>query len=296
MLSFNDAENKFQAISGSVNTSDLAQAQQDINIGYKRFNAAIARYFTRKQQFSDLVANQQYYQVPIDAIRVGNITVKLSNGYQYPLEQIRDEMDWRKLNIYNYTSNYIWYYFVYGNDQIGLYPIPAATIAQGLRYVYQPQDVDLTKADYTTGTVTIANGSATVTGTGTAWTQPAHGNMQLQVTDGSDGEFYEIIAVNSTTSLTLKTHYVGPSVTTTTYRLGQMFIFPGEYDDVPVDYALSRFYESHNNPQRATYHMNKFKEQVNDAVEKYASSSLSNVISGDSPALNLWYAPPMPGS
>jgi hypothetical protein len=296
MLSWLDAQNKFQAISGSVNATDLVQAQQDMNIGYKRFNAAIARYFTRKQQFTDLIAGQQYYQVPVDAIRVGTITVKLSNGYQYPLQQIRDEMDWRNMNIYTYTSSQILYYFVYGNDQVGLYPIPSATVSQGLRYVYQPQDIDLSKSDYTIGTVTIVNGSATVTGTGTSWTQAAHGNMQLQVTDGSDGEWYEIIAVNSSTSLTLKTPYVGPSVTNATYRLGQMFIFPGEYDDVPIDYALARFYESQNNPQRAKYHMDKFNSQVVDAVEKYASSSLSNVIAGEQPGFNLWFIPPMPGT
>ena len=295
-ITFEDAYTKFQTISGSTNATDLTQAKQDINIGYKRFNAAIARYFTRKQLFTDLVASQQYYQTPVDAIRVSAITVKLSNGYQYPLEQIRDEMDWRRMNIYPYTSNYIWYYFVLGNDQIGLYPTPADTVANGIRYVYQPQDVDMTKDDVTTGTVTVTNGSTTVTGSGTAWTSGANLDMSFQTTDGSDGNWYELSSVDSTTQLTLKTPYVGPSESGVAYRLGQMFIFPGEYDDVPVDYALARFFESRNNAQRAAYHEAKYNRMVEDAVAKYASSSLSNVIVGEEPALNLWYAPPMPGS
>lgn len=295
-LTWTDAQTKFQLISGDNTTPTLAQAVQDMNIGYKRFNAAIARYFTRKQAFADLVANQQYYQTPIDAIRVSNVTVTQAGGtLQFPLEQIRDEQDWRNLNIFPYASTYIKYYFVYGSDQIGLFPIPSTAVSTGLRYVYQPQDVDLSKSDYTTGTVAITNGGVTVTGTGTSWTQAQQGNEQLQVTDGSDGNWYEILAVNSTTSITLKTPYVGPTVSGATYRLGQIFIFPSEYDDVPVDYALSRFYERNNNPQRAQYHLNKYSQSVNDAVEKYASSSLSNVITEDTDSLNLWFSPPLPG-
>ncbi len=296
MLTFQDAYTKFQTISGSTNSTDLLQGKQDINIGYKRFNAAIARYFTRKQAFTDLVANQQYYQTPIDSIRVANVTVTLANStLQFPLEQIRDEQEWRFKNIYPYYSTYVKYYFVYGNDQIGLFPIPSTTVSAGLRFVYQPQDVDLTKADYSTGTVTITNGGVTVTGVGTSWNQAQMGTMQFQVTDGSDGNFYEILSVNSTTSITLKTPYTGPSVAGVTYRLGQMFIFPGEFDDVPIDYALYRFWESRNNPSRAQYHKKNFDDAVNKAVEDYASSSISNVIVGEDANMNLWFAPPNVG-
>lgn len=297
MITWQEAYTKFETISGSTNSTDLAQAKQDMNIGYKRFNAAIARYFTRKQAFTNLVASQQYYQTPIDAIRVANVSITLaSSTLQFPLQQIRSEDEWRNMNVFPYSSTYIKYYFVYGNDQIGLFPIPSTTVTNGLRYVYQPQDIDLSKDDYSTGTVTITNGSTTVTGVGTSWTQAAHGNMQFQVTDGSDGNWYEILSVSSTTSLTLKTPYVGPSVAAVAYRLGQMFIFPGEYDDVPIDYALSRFWESRNNPARAKYHKENYQEAVTDAIEKYASSSLSNVITEEDEGYNLWYAPPLPGS
>jgi len=295
-LSFQDAYTKFQTISGSTNATDLTQAKQDINIGYSRFNAAIMRYFTRKQAFTDLVAQQRYYQTPVDTVRVMNVTATVSGSYAYPLKQIRDEQDWRELLIVpGYASNFITHYFVYGNDQIGLYPLPAQTVASGLRFVYQPQDVYLTKDDYITGTVAITNGSTAVIGTGTSWTQAAHGNLQLQVTDGSDGNWYDILAVNSTTSITLKTPYVGPSISSV-YRLGQPFIFPPEYDDTPVDYALSRFYESRNNPVRAKYHNDKYQESVTDALEKYASSSTSRVITDEIDFVNLWRIPPTPGT
>lgn len=295
MITFEDVYIKAQYLSGSTNSADLVQLKQDVNIGYQRFNAAIARYFTRKQLFTDIVANQQYYQVPIDTIKVMTVTVKLSTTYQYPLTQIRDEMEWRNMNIYPYPSNYIWNYFVLGNDQIGLYPIPSTTVSNGLRFVYQPQDVDMTKDDYTTGTASIAVGDVTVTGVGTTWDQ-THVGMQFQITDGTDGNWYEIDSVTNTTTLVIKTPYAGVvSASAAGYRLGQVFIFPGEYDDVPVDYALARFFESRNNATRAQYHKTKYDMAVKDAIEKYSSSSTSNVITGESDGLNLWWAPPIPG-
>lgn len=293
--SFEDAYIKFQTISGSVNATDLIQGKQDINIGYKRFNAAIARYFTRKQQFADIVAGQQIYQTPIDAIRVNTVVTKLSNGYQYPLEQIRSEQDWRWFNIYQYSSSYIQYYFVIGNNQIGLYPVPSYSLSGGLRLIYQPQDVDLTQDDYKTGTVAVANDGVSVTGTGTTWTANMVGRM-FQLTDGSDGNWYQVTAVTSPTSLTIQTPCVAPSDSGANYRIGQVFIFPSEYDDVPVDYALARYFESRNNSTRAAYHRQNFDSQVNDAVEKYSSSSTSNVITEDTESANLWLLPPMPGS
>lgn len=294
MLSYQEAYEKAQIISGDQTATTLTQLKQDINIGYKRFNAAIARYFTRKQQYTDLIAGQQYYQIPVDAIRVSNVTVTLPNDYIYPVEEMKTEMDWRQLNIVQYNSTYAYYYFVLGNDLLGLWPIPSDDVPSGLRYIYQPQDVDLTKDNYTTGTATISNGTVTVTGTGTSWNN-THIGMYYRTTDNTDGNEYEIFDVPNATTLTLKTPYVGPSVTNATYALGQMLITPSEYNDVPIDYALARFFESRNNPQRADYHRKNYDEAVKEAVIKYASSSTSNVITDQDDSYNMWFLPPMPG-
>lgn len=294
MITFEDAYIKAQAISGDSGASALVQLKQDINIGYHRFNAAIARYFTRKQAFTDIVVGQQYYQTPIDSVRVMAVSTVLSNNYEFPVDQMRSEYQWRQQNIVPFTSTYAIYYFVVGNDQIGLWPIPSQTVSSGLRFIYQPQDVDMTQDDYTTGTITVVNGSTAVTGVGTTWTTNMIGS-QITATDNSDGQWYEIIDVPTTTSLTLKTAWIGPSGATKPYRIGQIFIFPPEYDDVPIDYALARYFESKNNVVRAKYHRDNFDEQVNRAVREYASSSTSNVITGEMESINLWLVPPQVG-
>lgn len=297
-ISFQDSYVKAQFISGDATATTLVQLKQDINIGYKRFDAAISRYFTRQQKFANLVAGQKYYQTPVDAIRVTEVSYLQSAGVEYPLIQVRSEDEWRRMNVITgYQSSYITHYFVYGNDQIGLFPTPSASVTNSIRFVYQPQDVDLTQDDYVTGTATVSATGTTVTGTGTTWTTSMVGR-QFQITDGSDGQWYEIVTVSSSTSLTIKTPYNGNSVTNASYRISQVFIFPGEYDDVPVDYALSRFFEFRNNPNRATYHFQKYTTAVNDALRRYASSSTSSVLTdeaGTSPA-NIWFWPPQPGS
>lgn len=297
-ISFQDSYIKAQFITGDSTPTTLTQLKQDINIGYKRFDAAISRYFTRTQKFTNLIAGQKYYQTPIDSIRVTEVSVVLSSGYEYPLQQVRSENDWRLMNIVpNYGSNLIQYYFVYGNDQIGLFPQPAQNVTNGLRFVYQPQDVDLTQDDYITGTATVSATGTAVTGVGTTWTTAMIGR-QFQVTNGSDGQWYEITAVGNATSLTINTPYNGTSVTNANYRISQLFIFPGEYDDVPVDYALARFFEFRNNPNRATYHSLRYTTAVEDALRRYSTSSTSSVITDENTVSpeSIWLWPPQPGS
>lgn len=64
----------------------------------------------------------------------------------------------------------------------------------------------VTIPDYTTGTVSIATGSATVTGVGTAFTA-AMGNGQYYIQFSSTNDWYRITTYNSATSLTVEQTY-----------------------------------------------------------------------------------------
>jgi len=57
-----------------------------------------------------------------------------------------------------------------------------------------------------TGTVSVTNGSSTVTGTGTSWFGALQNGWGFV---GPDGRVYEILTVDNTTALTLKTTYQG---------------------------------------------------------------------------------------
>jgi hypothetical protein len=69
---------------------------------------------------------------------------------------------------------------------------------------------------YRTGTITITNGSTAVTGSGTLWTGNAVAGEALLA---PDGKAYEILTVNSNTSITLASGYGGTTASGQSYAI-----------------------------------------------------------------------------
>lgn len=271
---------KAQTIAGDDSAATLTQLKQDINTGNKRFNAAINNYFNRRSKSANLVADQQYYQLPADCIRVMGVDFLQSATRRLPITQIRSEYEWRRINSTQQSGNYLSYWFQKGADELGLFPIPSEATTNGLIIYYEPKGFNFSQDDYTTGTVELTQGSATVAGTGTTFASTMVGR-EFKVTDGSDGYEYKVASFTSTTVITLEEPYVGISGPSKTYKIGETPLFPSEFHDSLVDYGLSRFYELNNNPERAKYHMTNFNDAVAMAKELYSSSSASQVINLD---------------
>lgn len=88
----------------------------------------------------------------------------------------------------------------------------------------------LTHPLYNTGTVTVATGSASVTGIGTAWnTNNSYGQRNARaggkIVFSGDDTLYEVDSVSSNTALTLTDAYRGPAITAGDYQY-----FEDEYD------------------------------------------------------------------
>lgn len=78
-------------------------------------------------------------------------------------------------------------------------------------------------APYTTGTVTVTEGSDQVVGAGTAWTVADHQNLQLVV--GSIGPFYDITSVDAgTQTLTLSRPYSGATTAGAAYSIQLIYV------------------------------------------------------------------------
>jgi len=79
------------------------------------------------------------------------------------------------------------------------------------------------KSDYTSGTISLTNGSATVTGSGTAWAQPGidvqEGDTLLNIPGAQGFNGAVIAAAVSDTELTLVLPWEGPTLAGVTYRL-----------------------------------------------------------------------------
>lgn len=294
MITFEESYTKVQKIAGDESDAALIQFKDDINQGAHKINAAMNRYFTRKSKTADLVADQQYYQLPPDAIKpMGVVATVDSSSEKYPLKQIRSETEWRAINSNTQTGNWITFYFVRGSDEIGLYPIPSDTVTDGLEVYYAPRDRDLSQADFSDGTVTVSEGDATVTHSGTGFTSAMVGRA-FKVTDGSDGHAYRVASLTNSSTIELEEPYIGISGSGKSFKIGETYVFPDEFHDAPIDYALARFFEQADNENRAAYHLSKFDAAKEKAKEEYASSSTSMLITGETEAFNWFLVPPEP--
>lgn len=262
------------------------------------FNQKLARYYSRKQQFTDAISNQQVYQTPIDCVRIMGMTYAVTNTYNPTVKEIRSEYEWRQITSYRMATNWPTYYFMIGSDEFALWPIPSQTTTNGIRFYYQPQDHDLTLDDVTStstsATVSVTNGTPTVTGSSTVF-NPDMASLGYQTTGVTDTTWYEI--VNATSSiLTLKSAYVGTSGSGFDWRIGQLPIIPQEYQDAPMHWALYNFFSAAGNEQRASQHFAQYNDLVTQCMEDYSSSNESSVIdNSDSMGYNIWLAPPNPG-
>lgn len=302
-LTFTQMQTKFQRLSRNSNSDVLTQAQEDMNTGYHMFNAKLSRYYSRKQQFASLVANQGIYQQPVDAVRVSVVSILVTSTYEVPLKEIRSEQEWRYITSYKtLASNWPEYYMVLGNDKISIWPLPSQAVANGLRYVYQPQAPDLTQSDTTSvaagATATVTNGSTTVTASGVAFNSDM-ATLSFHTTGQTDTTWYEIFAATSTT-LTLKTPYAGTSGSGKAWTVGQLSIIPQEYAEAPIHYALGNYWAAQGNETKSLLHLGTaarpgiFYQMMEDCLTEYSSSNETTVITGNGyeDAMNIWLAPP----
>lgn len=300
-LSWTDLSNKAVRLSRDTSAGTLLQLQQDMNTGYGMFNAKLSRYFSRKQEFTDILDGQSIYQTPIDCVRIIGMTLSVgdSNTYKTPLKEIRSEFEWRQIKAYPYSSNWPAYYYMLGNDELEIWPTPSQDVTNGIRFYYQQQDHDLSVDDIISSalspaqTVTMVNGSAAVTSTGSTFTNQLVG-LQFQLTGVTDLSWYEIVDVPTSSTLTLKSAFVGNSGSGLNFRIGQLPIIPGQYHDALVNYSLYLFFSGKGNENRATLHKSLFDSAIEDAVAEYAASTEGNVITQDDGYTNSWFLTPMP--
>jgi hypothetical protein len=308
-LTWTEMKAKAVRLARDTTSGTLTQLEQDMNTGYHYFNAKFSRYYSRKQQFTDVVSGQSIYQTPVDSIRILGMTVATATGdnaYSPPVKEIRSEYEWRLIKtVPNYASNWATYYFVLGNDEVEIWPVPSSDIPNGIRFYYQPQDFDLSVDDIVSSalspaqTCTVTNGSVAVTSTGSTFTGQL-GGLWFQTTGVTNLTWYEIVDSPTSATLTLKSPFVGVSSSLLNFRIGQLSILPTEYQDAPIHYALGLFFSGKGNEARAQYHLGTpdkpgiFYDMVKDAVQAYSSSTEGNVISDNENWISPWVLTPLP--
>jgi hypothetical protein len=85
-------------------------------------------------------------------------------------------------------------------------------------------------SQYKTGTATVTNGSATVTGSGTLWL--AYVTAGNSFTVAGDGVMYDVASVDSDTQVTLSVAYAGTTASGAVYAIGTGFTVPDSFPEM----------------------------------------------------------------
>jgi hypothetical protein len=244
-----------------------------------------ARYLTTKYFFDErsqpvhggTVANQQNYNLPFNIKQILNVYVNVGN-IRYQPKEVPNRQFWDSLNFVPYTSDIPQFYYIF-NKQVYLFPTPASS-SNEIIINYKARIIDLSQADYTTGSVTLTNGSSVITGSGTTFTSSMVGRwIYATPNSGGDGNWYEIGSYTSATVLGLINQYQGTTASGIATLIGETLLLPEDYQDLPLYRALSIYFVSRvHDPQAYTNFTNLYNEGFAKLDQEFGSKSNSVAI------------------
>jgi hypothetical protein len=279
-------------ISTSTTTQALTNIKADLNQGLRLFKNASRRYWTRKEVTTNLVSGQQYYTFPEDMVRITTVRVT-SGGLTLPVTLIDSEEMWNRINLIPaMTVGIPTTGFIRGRNELGLYPIPSTNTTNGLIVSYEPRLVDMS-IDDTTPNINPTNGSVTVAASTSVFNSKMVG-MSLQVTDGSDGNWYPIVGYTSGTSITIENVYQGPTSTGVASLIGQVPDIPEDYQLGLVYYAAYNYYLKRKDMAVAAEYKALYQDMLTQYIEAYAAKTTGQVLQPlDNYEYSLFGLPPM---
>ena len=232
----NTSKDLISLSAGSVAVSTVANfIKQHLNQRYHIIQRKLRGFIqTDLPQTTVTVEDQQRYHYPPNIYPpITSATLEVG-GVKYPLDIVHSQKQWDSLNQISYSGTTIPQYIFPMRDHFELWPIPQED-DDDITLIASMLDRDMTIEDYTTGTVTVANNSATVTGAGTTFTAAMVGRW-FQTTN--DQYWYRIAGFTSTTVITLETVFEGTSGALQAYTIGETPELPPELHELlPVGVA-----------------------------------------------------------
>lgn len=281
MLSYTTGRNLYGSLTQNTASTNLTLGDTLINSFTRALLGKRAWPFLKKTRTATTAASTQYVTVPAGFRKIDTVTVTVGTTVHSPrLSPSREH--WNALNRSSFTSDTPeWFYLLDGLCYF--YPTPASS-SNTVTFTGIKNFKDLSIADYTTGSiVSVAAGGTAVVGSGTTWTAKMAGRY-IRFTDSDtantgDGEWYEISAVGSTTTLTLAKPYLGTAISagSAAYAIGQMSPLPDGYQEIPIYRAVALYYSKNDKVKSA-----KFEGMADDLtkqmIEEYGAPTTSVVI------------------
>ena len=118
-------------------------------------------------------------------------------------------------------------------------------------------------SQYKTGTVTVTNNSATVTGSGTLWL--ANVTASDSFTIAGDGVLYDVASVDTDTQITLSVNYAGVTAAGVVYTIARDFTSPDNFPELTTGDIET--------PTIITRALRKIQSKFNNSVDQGALSN-----------------------
>ena len=281
MLLYDDNLSICQSISSDATTTTKTFFDLMMNDGYKQILAALGLSSFERTRTASTVANQDSYQVPPDFLWMKTLTVTVGST-TYPLIEVDSQERWDAMHQITRTSTIPTHFFMrqrFGlvGDELVIYPTPSAS-SNTINMVYAASDKDKGIAKYTTGTVTVENGSATVTGSGASWTNAMVGRYLIITDAAGDGFLYRVQTVSSSTEIILENYYDGIDLTGVNYTIGESFNLPEGLQILPSYWALAHYFAGKQNSKDFDKYLNIFTALLEVNKRRYSKRSTSNKI------------------
>jgi hypothetical protein len=210
------------------------------------------------------VGGIQTYNLPPDywKLKTGTLTI---GALRWNPTEVISRAAWDNLNVFPYYADIPSNIFIW-QGKFNIWPIPSTT-GNIITFNYKRRVPDLNLADYTTGTVSVTNGSTVITGSGTAFipTMNSVGESRwIQISPNKgDNLWYQVQSVDSTTQITLVAPYQGITVSGGSYTLGQMPLLVEDFHDMLLYKPLYIYYSSVNKDKdKADQFENLYNERL----------------------------------
>jgi len=268
MLSLTETTQAFQ--DRSLNNAIDAKAKRFVNEYIRQILSTTGLPFNYGYSSFEAENGVESYTLRADCNKLVSVSFK-NSGLMRNIKILNTRREFDTYRVTNMTSNFP-YVCYYDSKELHVYPTPQQSVTTIIYITYEKRVPDLTFADVTISGVTSTLDSKTVTGTGfsTSWN-----GKYFRTTDGI---WYQIDTVSSSTSMTLTTTYNG-ATTTSTATIAVLIPLPDGFELTPVYLALADYFMADEGKLTTT---DRWRTQGNDMLQllREQFSNPSDTIAG----------------
>ena len=194
------------------------------------------------------------------------------------------------------SSDITQFFYLEGSNTLKIWP-DFSTAGRTLRVRARKSVVDMTRANYTTGTITsITNALKAVIGSGSSWLSQAPLGEQWIRFDAITGDlrWYRVASLDTDTTLTLDSPYVGVSIAAATegYTLGEMPVVPEAYQTALFYRPMALYYMKMEDTTMAKMYWNLYDGGYELGLVRRPAGVVGQMIKEQFGMLDAAYFPP----